>query len=89
MQVECVIYKSKKQEELYLYIDASKQLNEFPAELLGKINTEKPIMNITLSPERKLARADVVKVMQEIQQKGFYLQLPPNDLRREMLGERP
>jgi len=89
MQVECVIYKSKKQEELYLYIDASKQLNEFPAELLGKINTEKPIMNLTLSPERKLARADVVKVMQEIQQKGFYLQLPPNDLRWEMLGERP
>ena len=30
-----------------------------------------------LDPKRPLARADVSKVMDEIRDKGFYLQMPP------------
>ncbi len=34
-------------------------------------------MTLMLTPTRKLARADVDKVMAEVHSKGFYLQMPP------------
>ncbi len=77
MKILCDIYKSKKQEELYLYIDKLKGLEHVPSQLLEKINTEKIVLSLVLTPERKLARADINKVLGEIQSKGYYLQMPP------------
>jgi uncharacterized protein YcgL (UPF0745 family) len=34
-------------------------------------------MTLVLAPERKLARADVAEVLTSIEQRGFYLQMPP------------
>lgn len=81
----CEIYKSKKQEELYLYVDKTEGFKRVPPELLGKINQDKAIMTLLLTPERKLSRADVNKVLSEIEVNGFYLQLPPREyVKREM-----
>ena len=77
MNLTCEIYKSKKNEELYLYVEQSERFDRVPPSLLDQINQEKIIMTVMLSPERKLARADVEKVLLEIQEKGFYLQMPP------------
>lgn len=79
MKIECEIYKSKKNEELYLYIDKNKGFGDVPQVLLDKINRDQPILTLALAPERKLARADVGKVIAEICEKGFYLQMPPLD----------
>ncbi len=35
-------------------------------------------MDLELTRERKLARADVNQVMADLQEKGFYLQSPPS-----------
>jgi uncharacterized protein YcgL (UPF0745 family) len=79
MQCLCEIYKSKKQEELYLYIDKAAGFERVPQELLDKINCDKAIMTLLLTPERKLSRADVSKVLSDIEVKGYYLQLPPTE----------
>ena len=34
-------------------------------------------MELDISPERKLAREDVSKVMNSLQDKGFFVQMPP------------
>ena len=73
----CDIYKSKKGEELYLYVEQDAGFENVPADLLAQINAEKVVMTLTLSPQRTLARADVNKVMADIRSQGFYLQLPP------------
>ncbi len=89
MKILCDIYKSKKNEELYIYVAKADGLNRVPEELKIKINCEKPIMGLILTPDRKLSRADVVKVMAELEEKGYYLQMPPSVYeRREMLDER-
>ena len=77
MKILCEIYKSKKDEELYVYVDKTQGLQRVPSQLVEKINTKKSVMSLLLSAERKLARADVAKVMADIQEKGFYLQMPP------------
>ena len=74
----CDIYKSKKNEELYLYVAKSEGFARVPEQLLAKINCDKPIMGLALSPQKKLSRADVVKVMADIEDKGYYLQMPPS-----------
>lgn len=79
MVLVCEIYKSKKDEELYLYIDKDKGLDDVPEALKEKINCEKPILTLPLTPERKLARADIQTVLSDLETKGFYLQLPPTD----------
>ena len=48
------------------------------------------VMTIALTPERKLARADVNEVLAAIEEQGFYLQMPPTAaemLRRDGAGE--
>ena len=35
------------------------------------------VMKLELSESRKLARVDVATVIEELQQTGFYLQVPP------------
>lgn len=78
MKLLCDIYKSKKKEELYLYVSKAEGLERVPEELQAKINCEKPIMGLVLTPERKLSRVDVSKVIAEINEKGYYLQMPPS-----------
>jgi uncharacterized protein YcgL (UPF0745 family) len=34
-------------------------------------------MTMLLHPERKLARADINKVLADIEEQGYYLQMPP------------
>ena len=85
MKIVCEIYKSKKQEELYLYVNKTEGLERVPEELLARINCSKPVMSLLLTAERTLSRADIKKVMAEIQDNGFYLQLPPSIYQNQQL----
>ncbi|WP_062268644.1 YcgL domain-containing protein [Endozoicomonas arenosclerae] len=71
------IYKSSKRNEMYLYVEKRDQLEKVPEALHQAFGKATHVMDILLTPERTLARADVEKVMTEIQEKGFYLQMPP------------
>jgi uncharacterized protein YcgL (UPF0745 family) len=35
-------------------------------------------MELELTPERKLAKEDMQQVMRQMQEKGFFVQLPPS-----------
>lgn len=73
----CSIYRSSRVEEMYLYVDKKEDLARVPAELLKTFGRPELAMTLALHPERKLARADVNKVLEAIEQHGFYLQMPP------------
>jgi len=40
-------------------------------------------MDIELTPDRKLARVKVGDVLAALEEKGFYIQMPPNELLRK------
>jgi uncharacterized protein YcgL (UPF0745 family) len=73
----CTIYKSTKKDEMYLYVIKSEGVSRVPEALLAMFGKPVHVTDMLLKPERRLARADIVKVLEELDSKGFYLQMPP------------
>ncbi len=76
--LECHIYRCSAKEEMYLYIHSDKTQEDLPQELLVLVKQLTHVMDLELSPERKLARVDVDEVMQSLNDKGYFLQMPPD-----------
>lgn len=70
------IYKSPLSPETYLYV-ARGQINKIPDELAGYFGKPVHVTDMLLDPERKLARADAGRVLEQIDEVGYYLQMPP------------
>ncbi|MCV6604361.1 MAG: YcgL domain-containing protein [Porticoccaceae bacterium] len=77
MKTLCTIYKSPKEDQLYLYVSHSDQLGRVPDALLEMFGTPEQVTTMLLTPDRTLARADVGRVLAAISDNGYYLQLPP------------
>ena len=80
------VYKSTRKTEMYLYVDKARGLVDVPEPLMKQFGEPEEVMMLMLAPDRKLARADAAEVLAEIDEKGFYLQMPPTAeelLRRE------
>lgn len=79
----CSIFKSSKKNEMYLYVDKKEGLERVPEELLGIFGNPILVFDLLLTPTRKLAREDIVKVLDNIEKQGFHLQMPPSDIEEE------
>lgn len=77
MKKLCSVYRSSRVEGMYLYVDKKDDLARVSEDLLASFGKPELAMTLALYPERKLARADVNKVLEAIAQNGFYLQMPP------------
>lgn len=73
----CDIYKTKKKDEMYLYIERKSGLEAVPEALMEMFGKPELAMTMILTPEKKLGRADIHRVLAELNDKGFYLQMPP------------
>ena len=84
MKVLCQIYKSLRNEEMYLYVEKTRGLAEVPDALMARFGEPQEVMSLLLSPQQKLARADATEVLRCLAEQGFYLQMPPtaDELRR-------
>jgi uncharacterized protein YcgL (UPF0745 family) len=75
--MHCFIYKSLKKDYLYLYIVKRDDFSKVPDALVNSLGKMEFVMDLMLSPERKLAREDVGKVIESLKKQGFFVQLPP------------
>ncbi len=73
----CNIYKSQRKSLTFLYVDAADDLTSVPAQLLESFGEPQLVMSLELQPERKLALVTGATVLTQIEQCGYYLQLPP------------
>ncbi|MCF7966243.1 YcgL domain-containing protein [Methylobacter sp. Wu8] len=76
----CFIYKSLKKENLYLYVDKKDDFSKVPEALFNSFGKMEFVMDLELTPERKLAKEDAAKVIDSLTAKGFFVQLPPINL---------
>ena len=79
-KILCDIYKGDKKEEMYLYVpkgNGQNDLENIPEALLQSFGELTLVTTLVLTESRKLARADIHKVMAELNENGFYLQMPP------------
>jgi uncharacterized protein len=74
---EVRIYRSTRKLDMYLYVDAAEDLERVPEALLQRFGRPVESMVLTLTVERRLARADAATVLTSIREAGYYLQMPP------------
>ena len=77
MKVICQIYKSSRKEEMYLYVEKARGLEDVPEVLLKQFGEPEEVMSLLLDEQRKLARVDTAEVLESIRERGFFLQMPP------------
>jgi len=73
----CSVFKSPKKQEMYLYVDRKTDTNDLPEALLALFGEPGHVLDMVLTPDKKLARVDAQRVLDDIADKGFYLQMPP------------
>ena len=76
-KVLCSIYRSPRKEGMYIYVLKKDGLDKVPEPLLKQMGSPGHVMDLLLTPDRKLARVDVLDVLRDLDDKGFYLQMPP------------
>ena len=64
-------------EEMYLYADRVRGLEPVPEPLLERFGRTREIMTLLLTDDRPLARVRAREVLDAIEEKGFFLQMPP------------
>jgi uncharacterized protein YcgL (UPF0745 family) len=75
--LDCWVYRSSKKDEMYLYLGYEGDFDSVPSELLKRFGTPQLVMSLELHSGRGLAREDVLKVMANLRERGYHLQLPP------------
>jgi uncharacterized protein YcgL (UPF0745 family) len=78
-QQRCFIYKSLRKADAYLYVVEADDFSAVPATLREMLGRLEYVMELQITPDRKLARADTVQVIDALSGQGYYLQLPPAD----------
>ncbi|AFJ46875.1 YcgL domain-containing protein [Shimwellia blattae] len=73
----CVIYRSSKRDQTYLYVEKKDDFSRVPEELLNSFGRPVLSMILPLDGSKKLANADMDTVRNALEEQGYYLQLPP------------
>lgn len=71
------VYKSAKKADTYLFVEKKDDFSRLPEQLRSLVGNLTLVMTFDLDSREKLGYADLAKVKQELQEKGYYLQLPP------------
>jgi uncharacterized protein YcgL (UPF0745 family) len=85
----CSVDKSSRKREMYVYVNRAKGCSDLPEALLGVFGEPLHVMDMVLTPSKKLARASASEVLERILAQGFYLQMPPSELDDRIDGAMP
>lgn len=72
------VYKSSKRADTYVYLAARDNFDRLPESLRSQLGALHFVLQVELTPERKLARENPRQVMESLTQRGFHLQFPPS-----------
>ncbi|MDX6019854.1 YcgL domain-containing protein [Scandinavium sp. V105_16] len=73
----CVIYKSTRRDQTYLYVEKKDDFSRVPEELMKGFGQPQLAMILPLDGRKQLANASLDKVKQALTEQGYYLQMPP------------
>ncbi|PJK13902.1 hypothetical protein CO613_07895 [Lysobacteraceae bacterium NML07-0707] len=72
------VYKSSKRADTYVYLAARDDFDRLPGSLRSQLGALHFVLQVELTPERKLARENPRQVMENLAARGFHLQFPPS-----------
>ena len=71
------VYKSQRKADTYVYLAARDDFDCLPEAVRRQLGTLSFVLDVALTPERKLARQDPAVVRANLAAQGFHLQFPP------------
>lgn len=76
----CWIYKSRQREGMYLYLARENGFDDLPTMLQKIFGLPEFVMELRLGADIKLASEDPAKVVENLNNQGFHLQMPPGKI---------
>lgn len=71
------VYKSQRKADTYLYLARRDDFSPLSDTLREQLGTFVFVLDVSLTPDRKLARGNTDEVRANLQARGFHLQFPP------------
>ena len=72
------VYKSRRRADTYVYLDARDAFDRLPEPLRARLGPLQFVLDVALTPERRLASQDPQQVRDNLAARGFHLQVPPS-----------
>ena len=76
----CIVYKSARRPETFVYVAEAEALTKLPAALQQGLGALNEVLRFELTAQRKLAREDARLVLQHLESIGYHVQFPPAEL---------
>jgi len=77
--MKCTVFRSSLKDFTYIYLLAGHDFDDLPDTLREVFGEPKIVMDLVLTPERKLAYSDIKQVMKNLSEQGYHLQMPPRE----------
>ena len=75
--MQAYVYKSLRKEGAYVYLATRDDFSCVPPPVLAQFGRLQFVLDVALTPGRKLAREDADTVRRNLAARGFHLQMPP------------
>lgn len=75
--MQAYVYKSLRKDDTYVFLAARDEFDCLPGPVRQQLGRLQFVMEVALTPERKLARGDAATVRGNLAARGFHLQVPP------------
>lgn len=75
--MQAYVYKSQRKADTFVYLAARDDFERIPESLRAPLGELSFVLEVALTPERKLARENTGTVRQNLASHGFHLQFPP------------
>jgi uncharacterized protein YcgL (UPF0745 family) len=77
--MRCSIFRSSLKDFTYIYLAGKSDFEDLPVSLRKVFGEPEFVMDLELTPDRKLAYEDINLVMQNLADVGYHLQMPPQE----------
>lgn len=76
----CFVCKSARRKDTYVFMREAGDVSVLPPALAETLGELVPVMELELTPDRKLARENPAVVLANLERHGYHLQLPPTEI---------
>lgn len=77
--MRCFVYRSARRPDTYVYVPREDDFSEIPESLLARLGPLERALEFDLTPERRLAQCNPHVVLAQLDEHGYFLQLPPGE----------
>ena len=77
--MKCEVYSSNRKAGTYLFVADAEDLGNLPEDLTARLKPLEWVMAIDLAERETLAATRPATVIDSIESRGFFLQLPPGE----------